>query len=95
MKLLQVASAAALIAASATLVMAQTTQTPSNPSQAQTQTPSGVPSNPSQAATTPGTGSGSKALSPGENAKPLPKAERENTAPGANPDTKQIPKSPN
>jgi hypothetical protein len=95
MKLIHVAAAAALLATSATLVTAQSVPSPSNPSQGgNQQTPSTAPSNPSQA-TTPGTGSGSQALSPGETAKPLPKSERENQAPGATPDTKAIPKSPN
>jgi hypothetical protein len=94
MKLIHVAAAAALVAASATFARAQTVPSPSNPSQAKPESSNGSPSNPSQAATTPGTGSGSMALTPGASS-PLPKAERENQAPAATPDTKQIPKSPN
>lgn len=85
MKLIHVAAGAALLAASATFVNAQTSPTnPNNP--------------PNQVTTPPGTGSGSKALTPGTNSdtpKDQPKAFREESAKGATPDAKKIPKSPN
>ena len=89
MKLIHVAAGALLLATSATFVTAQTSPSPSNPNS---------PPNPQVTTPPPGTGSGSKALTPGTNAdtpKDLPKPFRENPDPSATRDTKKNPASPN
>ena len=89
MKLIHVAAGVALLAASATFVTAQTSPGPTSPNS---------PPNPQVTTPPPGTGSGSKALTPGTNSDTQgdqPKPFRENPADSATPDTKKNPKSPN